>query len=69
MKITEKEILEEIQKCKEDVNYFYQKYYAPGIEEGKKIKACDANYSTLVDLAVKKLGHLPYFMKKPKDVI
>lgn len=69
MKITEQEILDEIQKCKEDVNYYYQKYYAPAVEKGLVVKSNPSTNSTLVELAIKKLGHLPRFMKKLKDVI
>lgn len=58
MKITEKEILDEIQKCKEDINYYYQKYYAPAIENGLVIKAHGDNNSTLIELATK-MGYLP----------
>lgn len=71
MKITEQEILDEIQKCKENINYYYQKYYAPAIEKDPVIKAHGDNNSTLIKLA-SKMGYLPDSItkaKKSNDVI
>lgn len=67
MKITEKEILDEIQKCKEDINYYYQKYYAIAIEKGLVIKAHGDNNSNLIELA-SKMGYLPKGLTDSKNL-
>lgn len=59
MKVTERNILDEIQKCKENIKYYYQKYYAPAIEEGAVIKSHADNQLILKELADKAMNQSP----------
>ena len=69
MKITESEILDEIQKCTKDINYFYQKYYIHAREKGMVIKSHPDNQDALLGLAEKTLADLADYIKPPKTLI
>lgn len=68
MKITESEILDEIQKCTKDINYYYQKYYIHAREKGMVIKSHPDNQDALLGLTKKTLADLSEFINLPKTL-